>query len=59
MDIRPQEIAKFVDVRYVKKVYKYIERKIMSGELSNDNNTIKEYLKKIDLKDILKETDYE
>lgn len=59
MDIRPQEIARFVDVRYVKKVYKYIERKIMSGELSNDNNTIKEYLKKINLKDILKETDYE
>lgn len=59
MDITPQEIAKFVDVRYVKKVYKYIERKIMEGTLLNDNKTIKEFLKKIDLKNILKETDYE
>ena len=31
----------------------------MVGELSNDKETIKEFLKKIDLKDILKETDYE
>ena len=36
-----------------------IERKIMIGELSNDKETIKEFLKNIDLKDILKETDYE
>lgn len=59
MDITPQEIAKYIDVKYVKKIYKYIERKIMVGELSNDKETIKEFLKKIDLKDILKETDYE
>ena len=31
----------------------------MIGELSNDKETIKEFLKNIDLKDILKETDYE
>ena len=59
MDITPQEIAKYIDVKYVKKIYKYIERKIMIGELSNDKETIKEFLKNIDLKDILKETDYE
>ena len=44
MDITPQEIAKYIDVKYVKKIYKYIERKIMIGELSNDKETIKEFI---------------
>lgn len=59
MNITPQEIAKYVEVKYVKKVYKYIERKIMAGELSNDNKEIKDYIKNIKIIDILKETYYE
>lgn len=56
MDIKPQEIAKYINIKYVKKVYKHIEKEIMNGNLPNDNEKIKEYLKELNIKDILKET---
>ena len=59
MDITVGEIEKYVDIKYVKKVYKYIERKIMNGQLQNDNKSIKEFLNKMNIKEILKETNYE
>ena len=43
----------------VKKLYKFIERKVMLGELENSNYRIKEYLETTNIGTILKEADYE
>ncbi len=59
LDITPKEIAKYVDLKNIKKVYKYIERKIMTGELENSKVKIEEFLKNMNIRTILKETDYE
>ena len=59
LDITPKEIAAYVDITNIKKVYKYIERKVMNGELENSKDAIKEFLKNINIRTILKETNYE
>ena len=59
LDITPKEIAKYVDITNIKRVYKYIERKVMNGELENSKDAITEFLKNTNIRTILKETNYE
>lgn len=59
LDITPKEMVKYIDIKYIKKIYKYIERKVMNGELENSKDVIIEFLKNINIRKILEETDYE
>ncbi len=59
LDITPKDIAKYVEIKNIKKVYKYIERKVMNGELENSKEQIEDFLKNINIRTILKETSYE
>lgn len=59
LEITPKEISKYVEINNIKKVYKLIERKVISGELENSNDRIKEYLENTNIRTILKEAEYE